>query len=103
MPIVGRILSADEFKAQFTVTTKGVRDSAYVDLRAELSKLEVGEVYTASSDDISAGLGRAVPKHFKANMRKRLIEWFGKGTMEMVEAAYVGETKKPTYAFMKLA
>lgn len=104
MPIVGKILSAAEFKAQFKVITKGARESAYVGLKEELGKLAVGEVYTCGAKDIVDGLGKALPKHFKANMRKRLKDWT-EGTSvryEMVEAAAEGSSGT-TYAFIRLA
>jgi hypothetical protein len=101
MSIIGKILSAEQFKSQFTVKTKGVREGAYADLLVKLAALDVGAVYVATPEDISAGLGKAMPKHFKANMRKRLLEKFGKGAYEMVEATATGDTKV-TYAFIKL-
>ena len=100
--IIGKILSAEQFRSQFTVRVKGVREGAYQDLMVKLAALEVGAVYVATPEDISAGLGKAMPKHFKANMRKRLKEKFGEGKFEMVEATATGETAV-TYGFIKLA
>ena len=102
MAIIGKILSAEQFKSQFTVKTKGVREGAYADLMVKLAAIAVGEAYVATPEDISAGLGKAMPKHFKANMRKRLKEKFGEGKFEMVEATATGSTDI-TYAFIKLA
>lgn len=104
MPIVGKILNAAEFKAQFKIVTKGVRESAYVGLKDSLDKLAVGEVYAASAADIVEGLGKAMPKHFKANMRKRLKDWTEGTTVkfEMVEATAEGK-EATTYAFIRLA
>lgn len=83
--MIGKIITAGAIPSGFALKTKGVRESVYTEIITAVAGLEPKQALELPAADVEKSLGRALPKYFKANLRKKLVEKFGKGKVEMVE------------------
>ena len=99
--MIGKIIVAGAIPAGLMVKQKGLKDSQYAEFIRQIATLKVGEGVEITQDEIEASLGKAMPKFFRANMRKRVKETF-KGGVEMIELNS-GAGTKSVFQFLKRA
>ena len=82
--MIGKIVKAGAIPTGFVLKTKGVKESVYADILQVIAGLQVGQAVDLTQDELETKMGKALPKFFKANLRKKLVEKFTKGGAEMV-------------------
>lgn len=100
--MIGKIITAGAIPAGYAVKTKGVHESVYTEIIAAVAALTAGQALELPAADVEAKLGKSLPKFFKANLRKKLVEKFGKGKVECLELVSEG-SKASLYQIQKLA
>ena len=100
--MIGKIINAGAVPAGYVVKTRGVGESVYAEILKSVAELKAGEAFAVSQEELETRMAKALPKFFKANLRKKLVEKFGKGAAEMVELVSEG-SKKSLFQIQKLA
>jgi len=101
MSFIGKIVTGTVIPSGYTLKSKGIKLSVTVDICESVAALKPGELLQLEQSVIEEKAGKALPKHFRANMRKKLVEKFGKDKVEMVE--YTSATGgKSLFVFAKV-
>ena len=91
--MIGKIVAAGLIPTGFSLKTKGVKESVYREVLETIATLERGQAINITQDELEAKMAKKLPKFFKANLRKKLAEKFGKGGVEMVVLESEGGAK----------
>jgi hypothetical protein len=97
MAFIGKIVQLGAVPSGLTLKSKGIKPSVQVDLVESIKLLKPGEQLVLTQAEIEAKAGKALPKHFRVNTRKKLRDVLGKDAVEMLE--YVNDTGNSTFVF----
>jgi hypothetical protein len=118
--MIGRILSAIVAPKGMQKRGKGGKASEYTALLQQIAALVVGTGIELTQDEVEESLGtkavyaadgktlvkaaekKAMPKYFATNLRKRVLETFGKGNVEVTEYNS-GKGTRSIFQIIKLA
>jgi hypothetical protein len=101
MSFIGKIVTGVAIPTGYLLKSKGIKLSVTVDICESVAALKPGELLQLEQSVIEEKAGKALPKHFRANMRKKLVDKFGKDKVEMVE--YTSATGgKSLFVFAKV-
>ena len=82
--MIGKIVTCGVIPSGFVLKSKGVKESVYRDILETIASLKDNQAIDITSEELETKMAKKLPKFFRANLRKKLAEKFGKGRTEMV-------------------
>lgn len=101
MAFIGRIVSSNSALPNgYKEKTKGIRPSLMADIVEAVAKLAGGEVLEVTEKELEEQAGKALPKYFIVNLRKKFTDMIGKGKVESIE--YVSDNGPRVFRFTRI-